>query len=234
MRPTRKFQPIGLVPLEERLVLTASAVAGTGAAVVLVPGAPQPGNSTSQGFPYSIKDTLLKGLPVYEQRTTVFNDHTTQTTDRLIVPDLANHTVTTTDWINLRGGAGIEKIVDVATNVGAVSIHKIQAKLPNGSTETELLAQTSFGRHWAVIAGINRQSGGGIQTITGKSLHVGNEQLTVKNVTSSKGTVQHVRNLTVFHDDTLEKNKVRITATGQVPKITLSTTTIVRLQPPNK
>jgi hypothetical protein len=223
---------LALVPLEERLVLSATVHVGSSAAVILVPGAPKPGTSTS-GFPYSIQETLLKGLPVYEQRTTTFNDHTTQVTDRLIVPNLANHTVTTTDWINLRGGAGVEKIIDVTTTVGVTKVHKITAKLPSGKTESELLVETGYGKHWTIIDGIDHLPGGMVQTIVGKSLKVGSAQLTVKIINGSNGTVQHVRSLTLSHDDTLERNRTRVISSNHVPDVTASNTTIVRLQPPS-
>lgn len=234
MRPTRKFLPRALLPLEQRLVLNATAAVGSSAAVVLVPGAPKPGNSSGHGFPDDIQETLLKGLPVYEQRTTTFNDHTTQITDRLIVPNLANHTVTTTDYISLRGGKGIEKVVDVTTTVGVTKVHRIQAKLPSGKTEQELLVETGYGRHWTIVDGIDHLPGGGVQTITGRSVKAGNAQLTVKVVSGSNGTVQKVRSITLSHGETLEQNRTRVTAPNKLPQITASTTTIVRLQPPNE
>ena len=172
MRPTRKFQPFAPKTLEHRVVLSSANLltltpptVSTPSNVVLVPGAPTPGPNNSNTFPQSIKKTIAAGLPVYEQRVTKFNDGSTQTTDRLIVPHIANHTITTTDYTSLPKGAGVEKVVDVATYVGDTTIHNVKATLPNKTTETELFAETKVGRHRSIIGGVDHLPSGGIQVI---------------------------------------------------------------------
>jgi hypothetical protein len=115
----------------------------------LVPSAPAPAPASGP-FAGNISQTLKAGTPVYEQRTTTWNNapDTSQIEDELIVPGTGPNSgdMTTYEWISLKNNGGIEKVVDVRTvtdgsptNPNAtITTDNVTTTLPGGTVKKEV------------------------------------------------------------------------------------------------
>jgi hypothetical protein len=243
MRPSRAFRPLGPFPLEGRVVLSQVAPAATHAKAAevqtpLVTGAPAPGTNDINYYDFNLRDAALLGLPVYEQRVTQVDGGTTQTEDRLTLSDPQAGMTRTTEWINLRNGAGVETIVDVATTSGSITTHVITTTLPGGATQTETDTDVTTGSK-SVISGTLTLPGGATETVSGEKLQTPLKEVSTKTYAAPDGTVvRHDRDVTLFHGssplgDVLRQSDVySTTGTNGVPLTTRSSTTITRLQAP--
>ena len=122
--------------------------------------------------------------PSYEELTTTYANGdagnvvgvgtihgTTQTEYRLTMPTSGN-TTTTTESINLAGGAGLEKVVDVSTKQGNTTTENITTTLPDGTITTKTETQVSHGRKTKIDAWLNTP-GVGTQTTSGTTIQTG-------------------------------------------------------------
>ena len=140
MRRQRAFRPALSDTLEGRIALSsAAAAAGHQAAVDA---------RRSQAADVQ-SATTTPTSPSYEELTTTYANGdagnivgvgtihgTTQTEYRLTVPT-SSDTTTTSESINLAGGAGLEKVVNVATKQGNTTTENITTTLPNGSIDDQ-------------------------------------------------------------------------------------------------
>jgi len=160
MRPSRKFRLASILALEGRVVLSQvlnltptlsnldrppANVAQTLGPADMVAGAPA---ATTGGntFPLSIGGTLQVGLPVYEQRETLYTHPATeQLVDELIAPNPTPGGYTTTEWISLKNNGGNEKVVNVKTVSGNTVTNDVTTTLPDGAVQTEVETAVSTG-----------------------------------------------------------------------------------------
>jgi hypothetical protein len=140
--------------------------------------------------------------PTYEELTTTYANGdagnvvgvgtitgTTQTEYRLTVPTDSN-TTTTTESINLAGGAGLETVVEVSTKQGNTTTEKITNTLPDGTIQTKTQTQVAHGRKTTLNASLDTP-GVGIQTTKGTILHDGQKTITNETITTAAGKVYH-------------------------------------------
>ena len=157
---------------------------------------------------------------------------TTQTEFRLTVPTGTN-TTTTTESINLAGGAGLEKVVNVATIQGNTTTENITTTLPNGSMTTKIETQVTNGRKtkidaWLTIPGV------GTQTTVGTTVQSGQKAITTELIHTAAGKVYHYRRV-VTQSNPLAYSTSSTTKgpDGAVTSVVKSSTTIDPLPLPS-
>jgi len=188
--------------------------------------------------------TTTPTAPSYEELTTTYangvagnivgvgNIHgTTQTEYRLTMPT-SNNTTTTTESINLAGGAGLEKVVNVSSKQGNTTTENITTTLPDGSITTKTEIQNVYGRTTAIEAWLTTP-GVGIQTTRGRTIHSGNTAITTEVIHTAAGKVYHFHRV-VTHSSPLESSATSTTTgpNGAITKQVKSTTTITPLPLP--
>jgi hypothetical protein len=156
---------------------------------------------------------------------------TTQTEYRLIVPGSGN-TTTTTESINLAGGAGLEKVVDVSTKQGNTTNQNVRTMLPDGTITTKTQAQVTYG-HKSVFSASLDTPGIGVQTTKGTIIHRGQKTITNETITTAAGKVYHFHRI-VTQSSPLESSLSSTTTgpSGAVTNQVKSTTTITSLPLP--
>ncbi len=239
MRSSRRFAALAfaLESLEARVVLShvapvvghpLAAEVQTGTASV--PGAPAPGASQA-GLGMDMSAATQAGYTVYQQRTTHYSDGTTQIDDRLTVPNPNQNGTTTTDWISLRNGSGVEKMVTVATKAGNVITDNMTTTLPNGSVRTSVRTFTSEGRQTAINDTINPPTGG-VETVTGTKTQRGHTQVVSQSINESDGV--HQSHSVIINPNQYHQIETTTTTNPQGVSQTLKeNTTIERLAPPS-
>jgi hypothetical protein len=188
--------------------------------------------------------TTTPTSPTYEELTTTYVNGdagnivgvgpihgTTQTEYRLIVPSGGN-TTTTTESINLAGGAGLEKVVDVSTSHGNTTSQNITTTLPDGTITTKTQTLVTQG-HKSVLRASLDTPGIGVQTTKGTIIHNGEKTITNETITTAVGKVYHFHRV-VTHSSPLESSATSTTTgpTGAVTNQVKSTTTITPLPLP--
>lgn len=244
MRPPRQFRPLGLVPLEDRVVL--SHIVGHGfhnphlKIQTVNYSIPTPNNMVKgnvgnfQGL--DIAQTVQAGKPVYEEITTNFSDGSSQYETKLIVPNKSANTITTTRVINLRNNLGNEKIVDVATTAGTNSTgttinHNITTTLPGGATETETETElVESGK--TLLKGTITLPGGSLKTFTTTVTTMGNKTTIDQTTTDPEGFSTQTNSVVTVKSELSQ----RTTSTTLYPDGTGTTsksnTYVLRLNPP--
>ena len=182
--------------------------------------------------------------PSYEELTTTYANGnagnvvgvgtihgTTQTEYRLTVSTSGN-TTTTTESINLAGGAGLEKVVNVSTKQGNATTENITTTLPDGSITTKTETQVTDGRKTKIDAWLNIP-GVGTQTTVGTTIQSGQRAITTEVIHTAAGKVYHYRRV-VTHSGRLEYSESSTTTgpSGAVTNVVKSTTTIEPLPLP--
>jgi hypothetical protein len=244
MRRSQKFRPVGLVPLEDRVVMSHAPAA---AAVI---GAVQPGPKNQSPSPQNtvlgnvgnfngkdIAQTIQAGDPVYENITTNFaatNSSTasTQGETRLIVPDKANNSVTTTRVINLRNHQGFEKIVDVATTDGNTTYHDYSITLPGGGSELGTETDVVQGNK-TLQKGTTYLPGGSTQTFTATVTTSGNVQTTDQTTVSPDGFATTTHTVVTVKNELAQSTVQTVTHPDGTVTTSKSNTWVLRLQPPS-
>lgn len=202
MRPSRKFRPRALDALEDRIALS------------------------------HVGALAASGVgTTYERFTTTYYDGTTQVDTRLTVPN-GNHTTTTTETISLRGGAGTEHVVDVATTVGNTTTHATTITLAGGKTQTETSTDVVTGNTTVVNKTVH-QPDGGTQTVYGRTIRSGPYALTSETVNQTGMASHHVTTLDLRYGQLNQKEIAKTTWPDHSVEIHKSNTTGVRLPPPS-
>jgi hypothetical protein len=189
----RAFRPALWNALEDRIALS-SAAAAVGHQAALDAERSQAANVQSA--------TTTPTAPAYEELTTTYANGdagnvvgvgtitgTTQTEYRLTVPTGSN-TTTTTESINLAGGAGLETVVEVSTKQGNTTTENITNTLPDGTIQTKTQTQVAHGRKTTLNASLDTP-GVGIQTTKGTILHDGQKTITNETIITAAGKVYH-------------------------------------------
>ena len=231
MTRRKAFRPALWDALEDRIALSsAAAAAGHQAAVDA---------RRSQAADVQ-SATTTPTSPSYEELTTTYANGdagnivgvgningTTQTEYRLTVPTGSN-TTTTTESINLPGGAGLEKVVDVSTKQGNTTTENITTTLPDGTIDDQDETQVKQGHKTIFNASLNTP-GVGIQTTKGTIIQSGQKTITNETITTAAGKVYHFRRV-VTHSSPLESSASSTTTgpDGAVTNVVKSTTTIDR------
>lgn len=247
MRPSRQFRPHGLAPLEDRVVLSHIAPVAHHAPHVKAPqkvdySTPTPDHmvkgNVGNFHGLTIAQTVQAGNPVYEELTTRFADGSTQNESRLIVPDKAAHSVTTTRSMNLRNNQGFEKIVDVATTTATASNgttinHAITTTLPGGGTETETETELVQSSSKTILKGTISLPGGSTKTFTGTVTTSGGKTTTDQTFTDPEGFLTKTENVVTSHGE-LSSSTSNTTTYGDGTSTTSdSNTYTLRLLPPS-
>jgi hypothetical protein len=107
---------------------------------------------------------LAAGNPVYEQWISTYYDGLSQTDDETMV--LHGQTVTVTENITLRGGAGSETAVDHFTAIPGGVLFQNTFTEPNGQTETETRTDMVVGTHEIIRSGSIQRPDGVTVTFT--------------------------------------------------------------------
>jgi len=188
--------------------------------------------------------TTTPTSPTYEELTTTYANGdagnivgvgnitgTTQTEYRLTVPTSSN-TTTTTESINLAGGAGLETVVDVSTKQGNTTTDNITTTLPDGSTTTKTEIQNTYGRKTTIDAWLDTP-GVGIQTTVGTTIQSGQKAITTEVIHTAAGKVYHYHRV-VIQSSPLESSETSTTTgpNGRITNKVNSTTTITPLPLP--
>jgi hypothetical protein len=233
-------------------------VAQTLPASDMVPGAPAAptGGNT---FAQDIQKTLQAGLPVYEQRQTVYsNKLNNQFVDELIVPDESSGGRTTTEWISdlprsvekvvnvktVNGGTTTNNItttlpegtaeteVETAVKTGNVTTHDDVTTLPNGTVQTDTYTDIQKGRRELIKDGAETAPDGGIDTYSGVKYTVGDTTYTYKTFYQRGRLIKHTESVVKsFGDSGQEEINMTTTARGH-ETITNNATTVSRVDPP--
>jgi hypothetical protein len=236
MRRQRAFRPALSEVLEGRIALSSAAAAvGHQAAV---------DGRRSQAAEVQPASTTTTS-PTYEELTTTFANGdagnivgvgtihgTTQTEYRLTVPTGGN-TTTTTESINLAGGAGLEKVVDVSTKQGNTTTENITTTLPDGTITTKTETQVTHGNKTKIDAWLNTP-GVGTQTTVGTTSYSGQRAITNEVIHTAAGKVYHYRRV-VYNSSPLASSATSTTTgpNGAVTNQVKSTTTIETLPLPS-
>ncbi len=260
MRRSLKFRPAGLLPLEDRVVMS-TAVAPTAVVGNIQPGpagqSPSP-QATVEGnagnfHGQSIAQTLAAGNPVFVQVTTrfpanVFNPNaTTEINNKLIVPDKAAHTVTTTENIVLRNDAGFEQVVDVATTSGNTTTHNITTSITH-PTHTDpnnvnvIIPTTTLTQHETLIQlvqggktylkGAIILPGGSPETFTGTTTNSGSTSTTVETLTDSQGFDTKTNSVVTVHNELYSSTVTTTVNPDGSTSTSKSNSWILRMEPP--
>jgi hypothetical protein len=245
MRTSRKFVPTSMSSLEGRVVLSAMAPAtAAGAAAEIRPvhltsAEVAQSNASEVGSGFDTGDTLRSGISVAEQRTTSYNDGSTETESLLTVPNLSNNTTTTYETINLRHNGGVETVVDTESFSGGSqplsgtdNTHNLTITLPNGSTETETYHEVITG-HKTVVTGALQDAGGGVQTWTAVKRKFGPTTVTTKMITEPNGSVEHQKNVTTRVGDLDSTSSTTTFLPDSSIQRSSSVTNVTRIQPPS-
>ena len=245
MRPSRQFRPLGLAPLEDRVVLSHVSVhahhVSHGKVVPQVNySIPTPDNvvkgNVGDFHGLNIAQTIQSGQPVYEQLTTNFTDGSTQNESKLIVPNQSANSITTTRQVNLRNNQGSERIVDVATTTGTNStgttiMHNITTTLPGGGTETETeteLVQTGK----TLLKGTIILPGGSTKTFTGTVTTSGNKTTTDETVIGPDGFSTQTASVVTLKSELSQGTTSTTTYPDGTATTSNSNTFVLRLTPP--
>jgi len=156
---------------------------------------------------------------------------TTQTEYRLTVPSGSN-TTTTTESINLAGGAGLEKVVAVTTKQGNTTTENFTTTLPDGTITTKTETRVAHGRETTIDAWLTTP-GVGIQTTVGTTIQSGKRAITNEVIRTAAGTAYHDHRV-VIQTSPLESSESSTTTgpNGQITKEVKSTTTVTPLPLP--
>ncbi len=226
MKSSRRPRSLSLDPLESRVVLSQFGAVYPGLAAAEV-GA----QAASSSFPMSEKLSLKLGIAVEDAITTKFADGSTQTETRLITPDLANNTTTTTETINLRDNGGTQQVTDVASSKGNVTTQAVTTTGPGSSTTVEAVTDIRIGDKTLFWATVNPQSGGQVR-ISGTVAAVGPTSTTDETTTQPDGTTSKSHIVDVLHGSVLQSTRAKTTTPFGPTTTTTSVTTFDRLQPP--
>ncbi len=274
MRPSRAFRPASMLALEGRVVLSQvlnpaaslsnldrppANVAQTLTPADMVPGAPAAptGGNT---FPLSIGGTLEVGLPIYEQRQTLYtHPATVQLVDELIAPNPSPGGYTTTEWISLKNNGGNEKVVNVKTVSGNTVTNQITTTLPNGTVQTEVETAVASGNvttHTNITTlpsgtvdtntytdvqegnkeliedGSSSSSDGYLETYSGVAHTVGDKTTTHETYTQSGAVVKCTTTVVTSLGDSGSNETILTTQPHHRETITKEDTTVWRLNPP--
>jgi hypothetical protein len=276
MQRTRKFHPSSMLALEDRALLThvvnltadlgnlsrpPADVAQSLSTSDMVPGAaaaPAGGNT----FPLDIQQTLQAGLPVYEQRQTVYsNKVNNQFVDELIVPSGTSGDSTTTEWISdtPNSANSVEKLVNVKTVNGNTTTNNITITLPGGTVETEVgtavhtgsvtthsdvtalsdgtidsntYVDIQKGRKELIKDGSETAADGGIDTYSGVKYTVGDKTYTQKTFYQRGRLVKNTESVVKSFGDAGQAETNTTTMARGRETITNNETMISRLNPP--
>jgi hypothetical protein len=156
---------------------------------------------------------------------------TTQTEIRLTVPTGSN-TTTTTESINLAGGAGLETVVNLSTKQGNTTTDNITTTLPDGSITTKTEVQIIRRGKTIINAWLNIP-GVGVQTTVGTTIQRGQRAITNERINTAAGKVYHYHRV-VIQSGPLEQSESSVTTgpDGAVTNVVKSTTTIEPLPLP--
>jgi hypothetical protein len=157
MRPSRKFQPVTLASLEDRVVLSTLATSGGGPTAAQVLPTSGAGASASAA------------LPFHELSTGTSTGGTVQNETSQANPFTADSTVTLTKTVLLSGG-GVEKVVDVETNAGNTTNHNVEITLADGSVETETESEMLQGNTTLINETVHLPGAGGVEVFTGQTV----------------------------------------------------------------
>jgi hypothetical protein len=232
MKRRNAFRPALWDALEDRTALSgASAAAGHEAAA--------PARRSQAADVVSTSTS-----PTYEELTTTYANGdagdivgvgkitgTTQTEYRLTVP-AGNNATTTTESINLAGGAGLEKVVNVSTRQGNTTTENITTTLPDGTIATKTETEVKHGHETVITAALNTP-GVGNQTTKGTIVHSGPKTITNETITTAAGTVYHYRRVAV-HSGPLDSTAASTTTGpgGAITNQVKSSTTVTPLAVP--
>lgn len=216
----RAFRPALCDVLEGRIALSGAAGAGA-----------QPATATPTSANYEELTTTYKNDVAASVAGVGSVDGTTQTEYRLTMPTGSN-TATTTESINLAGGAGHETAVDESTKQGNTTTENITTTLPDGTITTKTEILNSHGRTTTIEAWLTTP-GVGIQTTRGKTVHDGERTVTTELIHTAAGNVYHYRRVKV-KSSPLEYSTTSTTTgpSGAVTNRVNSTTTIEPLPLP--
>ncbi len=242
MRPLRQFRPLGLVPLEDRVVLSqVSPIAPTVKPVVVNYSIPNPDNvvkgNVGNFHGQTIAQTIQAGNPVFEEITSNFTNGSAQNETRLIVPNKSTNTVTTTRAINLRNNQGYEKIVDVATTTGTSStgttiLHNITTTLPGGGIETEVETElVESGK--TLLKGTITLPGGSTESYTASVTTMGNKTTTDKTLIDAEGFTTHTVSVVTMKSELSQSTTLTTTYPDGMSTKSISNTYDLRLLPPS-
>ncbi|HKM52004.1 MAG TPA: hypothetical protein VJY33_01270, partial [Isosphaeraceae bacterium] len=231
----RAFRPALWDALESRIALSNVAAVGSHRAALDERRSPAADVQSATTTPTS---------PTYEELTTTYANGdagnivgvgniigTTQTEYRLTVPTSSN-TTTTTESINLAGGAGLETVVDVSTKQGNTTTDNITTTLPDGLTTTKTEIQNTYGRMTTIDAWLTTP-GVGIQTTMGTTIQSGQKAITREVIHTAAGNVYHYHRV-VIQSSPLESSETSTTTgpDGRITNQVKSTTTITPLPLP--
>ena len=141
---------------------------------------------------------LAAGNTVYEQWTGTYYDGLTQTDNETFV--LKNQTVTVTENITLRGGAGSESAVDHYTAIPGGVLFQNTLTLPNGQTETETRTDTIVGTHEIIRNGSIARPDGVTVTFATSSVSQGNKNIVNSTFRESNGITYKVHEVDVNYN----------------------------------
>lgn len=244
MRTSRQFVPTSMAALESRLVLSVVAPSARAHATELRTvrlSTAEIAQSNASDVPFGLGpgETIQSNFPVAEQVTIKYNDGSTQTESRLIVPDPTNNTVTTYETISLRNNGGVEKVVNTKSFSGGVApysgndnTHNITITLPDGSTETQTYNEVITG-HKTVVNGTTHKANGGIQSWTAVKIKIGQTTTTNKTITEPDGSIEHQKGTTTDRGRLDSTSKTLTNLPNGSPQWSSSTTDVIRVQPPS-
>jgi hypothetical protein len=219
------------------------------------PAAPSGGNT----FPLGIQDTLQAGLPVYEQKQTVYSDKVNnQFVDELIVPEGTSGDRTTTEWVSDAPGSAlkivnsktvsgntttnnitttladgtVETEVETAVKIGNVTSHTNIMTLPGGVVQTDTYTDIQKGRKELIKDGSETAPDGGIDTYSGVKYTVGDKTFTYKTFYQRGRLVKHTESVVKSLGDSGQGETNMTTMARGHEAITNNATTISRLNPP--
>jgi hypothetical protein len=236
MRRQRAFRPALSDVLEGRIALSSAAAAV---------GHQAAGDARRSQAAEVQSATTTPTSPTYEELTTTFANGdagnivgvgaihgTTQTEYRLTVPT-GDNTTTTTESINLAGGAGLEKVVSVSTKQGNTTTDNVTTTLPDGTITTKTETQFTHGTKTTIDAWLNTP-GVDTQTTVGTTSHSGQRAITNEVIHTAAGKVYHYRRV-VDNSSSLASSATSTTTgpNGAVTNQVKSTTTIETLPVPS-
>jgi hypothetical protein len=141
-RRSRQFHPGADLSLEARIALSTF---GHHASAAHAQFSRTPATPNILAFFPTAAAGLAAGNQVYEQWSATYYDGLSQTDNETFA--LKNQTVTVTENITLRGGAGTETAVDHYTAIPGGVLFQNALTLPNGQTVTETRTDTIVGTH---------------------------------------------------------------------------------------
>lgn len=194
-RTSQQFRPGADLSLEARIALSSFAHPAHADHAEFIRTPPTP--NILAFFPTAAAG-LAAGNTVYEQWTGTYYDGLTQTDNETFV--LKNQTVTVTENITLRGGAGSESAVDHYTAIPGGVLFQNTLTLPNGQTETETRTDTIVGTHEIIRNGSIARPDGVTVTFATSSVSQGNKNIVNSTFRESNGITYKVHEVDVNYN----------------------------------